>query len=64
MQILNMGIKFNNPRSIHLALHALKRRGVIRLVGIGPKRANIWDLPTQKSLTPIDAPTVEKIPSV
>lgn len=64
MQILNMGIKFNNPRSIHLSLHALKRRGVIRLVGIGPKKANIWGLPTEKSLTPVDAPTMERTLSI
>jgi DNA-binding HxlR family transcriptional regulator len=64
MQILKMGIKFNHPRSIHLALHALEGRGVIRLVGIGPNKAKIWDLSTEKSLTPVDAPTVERIPSV
>jgi SOS-response transcriptional repressor LexA len=64
MQILNMDIKFNNPRSIHLALHALERRGVIRLVGIGPKKAKIWDLPTEKSLTPVDAPAVQQIQAV
>jgi DNA-binding HxlR family transcriptional regulator len=37
MQILNMDIKFNNPRSIHLALHALGTAGCYSAGGDWPE---------------------------
>jgi len=43
---LKMDTKFKNPRSVHLALRTLKERGVICLAAIGPKKENIWDLPS------------------
>jgi predicted transcriptional regulator len=39
-----MDVKFINPRSIHLALRTLNGRSVIRRVGVGRHKSNVWEL--------------------
>lgn len=54
--IAKMDTKFKNPRSVHLALQTLHRRGLIRLAGINAKKQNVWTLPAMAPAPRASAP--------